>query len=247
MEEFKSVTPIVELIDKAKSIVVLTGAGASVESGIPDFRSPKGIYNKDYAYRPEKVLSHNFFMNQPKIFYEYYKENIIHTEALPNPGHLLLAELEKSGKVKAIITQNIDGLHQLAGSKNVLEIHGSIYRNHCVRCHEAYGINYILHNNDPIRCIECNGLVKPDVVLYDEALDNDTVLNAVEAIVKADLLIIAGTSLRVYPAADLVKYGKKTLLMNLSKTSKDIFFDYVYYGKFGEACREIQNKMNKVE
>ncbi|MBI9010025.1 MAG: NAD-dependent protein deacylase [Tenericutes bacterium] len=247
MEVFKSITPIIELIDKAKSIVVLTGAGASVESGIPDFRSPKGIYSQDYVYRPEKVLSHNFFMNQPKIFYEYYKENIIHTEALPNPGHIFLAELEKTGKVKAIVTQNIDGLHQLAGSKNVLEIHGSIYSNHCVRCHEAYNINYVLNNVDPIRCLECNGLVKPDVVLYGEALDNDIVLNAVEEIVKADLLIIAGTSLTVYPAADLVKYGKKTLLMNLSKTSGDIYFDYVYYGKFGDTCREIQNKMNKIE
>jgi NAD-dependent deacetylase len=240
METVKTISRLADLINQAKSIVVLDGAGVSTESGIPDFRSPKGIYKKDYEYRPEKVLSHNFFMNQPKIFYEYYKENIVHIDAKPNPGHIFLAELEKQGKLKAIITQNIDNLHQLAGSKNVIELHGSIYRNYCVKCHKKYDIDYILNNIEPIRCNECNGLVKPDVVLYGESLENDNISNAIKEIVKADLLIVAGTSLSVYPAADFVRYGKKTLLMNLSRTSSDIYFDYVFYGKFGETCKAIQ-------
>lgn len=240
MEIIRMPSRLAEIINQAKSIVVLTGAGVSTESGIPDFRSPKGVYKTDFEYRPEKVLSHNFFMNQPKLFYEYYKDNLIHTEAKPNAGHSFLTELEKQGKLRAIVTQNIDGLHQKSGSVNVIELHGSVYRNYCIKCGEKYGVNYILYNNEPVRCIECNGLVRPDVVLYNEMLNTDVVLEATKEIVHADLLIIAGTSLSVFPAADLVKYGKKTLLMNLTRSSNDIYFDYVHYGKFGETCESLR-------
>jgi NAD-dependent deacetylase len=240
MEIIRMIPRLSEVIDQAESIVVLTGAGVSTESGIPDFRSPKGVYKRDYQYRPEKILSHNFFMNQPKLFYEYYKDNIIHTEAKPNAGHTFLVQLEKQGKIKAVVTQNIDGLHQKAGSENVIELHGSVYRNYCIKCNDKYDIDYILNNFEPIRCIECNGLVRPDVVLYNETLNNEVLLRAKKEIIQADLLIIAGTSLSVYPAADLVKYGKKTLLMNLTRSSNDIYFDYVYYGKFGKTCAAIQ-------
>jgi NAD-dependent deacetylase len=239
MEVIKEISRLQEIIDQAESIVVLTGAGVSTESGIPDFRSPSGIYKQDFEFRPEKILSHNYFMNQPKIFYDYYKSKIIHIDALPNPGHLYLTKLEKQGKIKAIVTQNIDGLHHLAGSKNVIELHGSIYRNHCVKCGKKYDVNYIINNDSPIRCEECNGLVRPDIVLYNENLGNEVIMKAIKANSDADLLIVAGTSLTVYPAADLVKYGRKTLLMNLTKSSKDIYFDYVFYGEFGKTCENL--------
>lgn len=239
MELIKDIESLKTIIDTAKSIVFLGGAGVSCESGIPDFRSSKGIYNQKYHINPEKILSHNFFMNQPKIFYDFYKENILYLEALPNPGHLYLAKLEEKGKLKAVITQNIDGLHQRAGSKNVIELHGNVYRNNCVKCHKDFDIDYILSNPNPVRCDACNGLVKPDVVLYNESLKEDDINKAINVIMGADLLIIAGTSLNVYPAADLIRFSKKRLLINLSRTSKDVFCDYVYYGKFGETCDSL--------
>lgn len=241
MEVLRTYPQIKELIDRAESIVFLGGAGTSTESGIPDFRSGKGLYNQPHKFSPEKILSHNFFMNQPLIFYEYYKENLIHTEAKPHIGHYYLAKLEKQGKLKTIITQNIDELHQQAGSKNVIELHGSIYRNECIRCHKKFDIQYIENNFIPVRCNMCNGLVKPDVVLYGEQIKTETLLDAIKAIVHADLLIISGTSLTVAPAVDLIKYAQQTLLLNLSRTSNDIYFDYVHYGKFGEVCQGLED------
>lgn len=240
MEKVKEVSRLKHIINEANYIVFLGGAGVSTESGVPDFRSARGIYNQDRKINPEKILSHNFFMNQPKIFYDYYKENIIHREALPNPGHKYLTELEKSGKLKAIITQNIDGLHQMANSKNVIELHGSIYHNTCVKCNKTFDLDYIINHEGAIRCNDCNGLVKPDVVLYGENLDMDVLESAITHIIKSDLLIIAGTSLNVYPAAGLIRYAKNKLLINLTRTSKDIFCDYVYYGKFGELSEQLE-------
>lgn len=239
MEVIKDIKRLYEIIDSSESIVFLGGAGVSVESGIPDFRSSQGIYQQHQRLNPEKILSHNFFMNQPKIFYDFYKENILYLNALPNPGHLYLANLEKEGKLKALITQNIDGLHQLAGQKNVVELHGNVYRNYCVKCKKEFDINYIMNHENPVRCDGCHGLVRPDVVLYTEPLDEKNMIKAIEAIVSADLLIIAGTSLNVVPAADLIQFAKKKLLINLDRTSRDIFCDYVYYGKFGETCKQL--------
>ncbi|MCK4552276.1 MAG: NAD-dependent protein deacylase [Tenericutes bacterium] len=239
MEKVKEVKRIKEIIEKANYIVFLGGAGVSTESGVPDFRSARGIYNQQNELNPEKILSHNFFMNQPKIFYDYYKEKIVNVEALPNQGHIYLTKLEKSGKLKAIITQNIDGLHKEADSKNVIELHGSIFHNHCVKCNKYFDLDYIRSHDGTIRCDSCNGLVKPDVVLYGENLDDNLVEAAITHIIKSDLLIVAGTSLNVYPAAGLLRYAKKKLLINLTRTSKDIFCDYVYYGKFGETCEQL--------
>jgi len=244
MEIVKEIKRLKEIIDSAKSIVFLGGAGVSCESGIPDFRSNLGIYNQKHNINPEKILSHNFFMNQPKIFYDFYKEKFLYLDALPNPGHFYLADLEEIGKLNTVITQNIDGLHQKAGSVNVIELHGNVYRNKCVKCSKEFDIDYIIKQANPVRCDECNGLVKPEVVLYNETLEEDNVINAVNSIIEADLLIIAGTSLNVYPAAELIRFAKKKLLINLSRTSKDIFCDYVYYGKFGEICKEISLKDN---
>ena len=242
MKVISDVSDIQKIIDQSHKIVFLGGAGISTESGVPDFRSPEGLYNQPYKFSPEKILSHNFFYNQPKIFFDYYKEKIININPLPNKGHLFLAELEKAGKLLAVITQNIDGLHNMAGSKKVLELHGNVNHNHCVKCHQYYNIEYIKNNDNPIRCEKCNGLVKPDVVLYQEALDEDILLQARNYIEESDLLIIGGTSLNVYPAAGLMRYANKILLINLSKTSKDIYCDFVYYGKFGETCKKLSVK-----
>ncbi|XMB72333.1 NAD-dependent protein deacylase [Mycoplasmatota bacterium WC30] len=241
MEVIKDIKKINEIINRANYIVFLGGAGVSTESGVPDFRSPTGLYNQPYKFSPEKILSHNFFFNQPKIFYEFYKEKIISVNPEPNPGHYFLTNLEKTGKLKAIITQNIDGLHTKANSKNVIELHGNVNYNHCVKCNKAFDINYIKNATDTVRCDECNGLVKPDVVLYGETLDNFVIESSLKHIQKSDLMIIAGTSLNVYPAAELMRYANKVLLINLTRTSKDIYCDYVYYGKFGETSKELQS------
>lgn len=243
MEVIKDLSRLKEIIDTAESIVFFGGAGTSTESGIADFRSPNGLYNQNRKEDPEKILSHNYFMNRPKRFFDFYKENIVNIAAKPNPGHEFLVNLEKAGKLKAVITQNIDGLHQMAGSENVLELHGSIYQNECVKCHKKYSLDYVLNNPNPVRCIDCESLVKPNVILYGESLDTDIVLQSVEEIVKADLLIVSGTSCSVFPAADLVTYANKKLLINLEKTSKDHICDYVYYGKFAETLNAIR-KMN---
>ncbi len=239
MKLLQDIQEIQMLIEQSSSIVFLGGAGISTESGVPDFRSPDGLYNQPHKFSPEKILSHNFFMNQPKIFYEYYKEKIINTNPLPNPGHHFLYKLEQIGKLKAIITQNIDGLHLQAGSVNVLELHGNVNHNHCIKCNQYYDLDYIKNSDNPVRCKNCNGLVKPDVVLYHEPLDEDILKQAAQYILDADLLIIGGTSLNVYPAAGLLRYATKKLLSNMTRTSKDIYCDYVYYGKFGETCKNL--------
>ncbi len=244
METIKDIKHLKTIINEANSIVFLGGAGTSTESGIPDFRSENGLYHQPHQYSPEKILSHNFFFHQPKIFYEFYHTNIINHNPSPNSGHYVLKRMEEKGQLKAIITQNIDGLHQAAGSKNVIELHGSIHRNHCVKCNQFYDLNYIKQHQGTIRCENCGGLIKPDVVLYQEPLNEKTLLEAVSLIESCDLLIIAGTSLNVYPAAGLLRYAKKTLLINLTRTSKDIVCDYVYYGRFGETFAKLYSTID---
>lgn len=221
-----------QIIEESKNIVFFGGAGVSTESNIPDFRSESGLYNavQKYGQSPETMLSHSFFQNHTETFYDYYKTNLIYQEAKPNKAHLALAKLEQEGKLKAIVTQNIDGLHQLAGSQVVYELHGSVLRNNCMRCGAFYDLDYVMNpehgkSTDGVKglipiCEKCGGLVKPDVVLYEEALDDEVVENAIHAITKADTLIVGGTSLVVYPAAGLVNYfrGKNLVLINKSKT-----------------------------
>ncbi len=212
----------VEIIKSSENIVAFTGAGASTESNIPDFRSDKGLYKKEkeeYGYPPEVMLSHSFFIRHPDKFYEFYKKEIIHKDALPNPCHIALAKLEEAGKVKAVITQNIDGLHQKAGSRNVLELHGSIYRNHCISCKKFFDLDYILSSNELVpKCDKCGSIIKPDVVLYEEPLDSDVLEDSITHISEADCLIVIGTSLVVYPAAGLIEYYKKNKLIMINKT-----------------------------
>ena len=202
-------------IDESNYIVFFGGAGVSTESNIPDFRSTDGLYNQKYKYPPETILSHSFFVQKPEEFYDFYRDKMMYTEAQPNKAHYALAELEKQGKLKAVITQNIDGLHQKAGSCNVIELHGSVLRNYCERCHKFYGIDKIIDSEGVPMC-ECGGRIKPDVVLYEEGLDDNNITNAVNYIRHADMLIIGGTSLGVYPAAGLIDYysGDKLVLIN---------------------------------
>lgn len=193
-------------IAESKRMVFFGGAGVSTESGIPDFRSVDGLYNQKYKYPPETILSHSFYVSQPEEFYRFYRDKMLCLDAQPNAAHIKLAELEKAGKLKAIITQNIDGLHQKAGSKNVLELHGSVHRNFCQRCHKFFDAEYMLHSDGVPKCDACGGPIKPDVVLYEEGLDNDVIEQSLHYISHADMLIIGGTSLVVYPAAGLVHY-----------------------------------------
>ena len=217
----KEVEKLQEIIDDSNNIVFFGGAGVSTESNIPDFRSADGIYHQDYKYSPEQVVSHTFFMKHTKAFYDFYKEKMMILDAKPNKAHLKLAELEKAGKLKAVITQNIDGLHQLAGSKNVFELHGSIHRNYCMKCGKFYDADFVKNCDGVPRC-ECGGLIKPDVVLYEEGLDQGTIYGAVNAIENADTLIVGGTSLVVYPAAGFIDYfrGKHLVVINKSATAK---------------------------
>lgn len=211
-----------ELIQKSSNIVFFGGAGVSTESGIPDFRSVDGLYHQQYKYPPEEILSHTFFEEKTEEFYDFYRKKLIVTGARPNAAHLRLAKLEKQGKLRAIITQNIDGLHQLAGSKNVLELHGSTLRNYCTRCHKFYDQAFIANSTGIPRCT-CGGVVKPDVVLYEEALDSTVLQKSVNALQQADLLIVGGTSLAVYPAAGLLRYyrGPELVLLNKAPTPAD--------------------------
>lgn len=217
-----------KIIEKSKRIVFFGGAGVSTESGIPDFRSEKGLYlaKKEYGYSPETILSHTFYMSKMELFFKYYKENLIYRNAKPNAAHLALAKLENEGKVKAVVTQNIDGLHQKAGSKNVYELHGSVLRNHCRDCGKFYDLDYIMDEknckNGIPKCT-CGGNIKPDVVLYEEALNEDVISGAVNSISNADTMIIGGTSLVVYPAAGLINYfrGDNLILINKDKTGYD--------------------------
>jgi NAD-dependent deacetylase len=211
-----------KMIEESDNIVFFGGAGVSTESGIPDFRSVDGLYNQKYKYPPEVMLSHSFFVSHTEEFYDFYKNKMIFLSAKPNKVHKSLAKLESEGKLKAIITQNIDGLHQMAGSKNVLELHGSIHRNYCQKCGKFYDVNYVINSEKIPRC-SCGGIVKPDVVLYEESLNDDILDSAIEYIKNADVLIVGGTSLVVYPAAGLVNYYRKNklVLINKSSTSMD--------------------------
>lgn len=239
IEELQSV------IDNSRRIVFFGGAGVSTESGIPDFRSVDGLYNQKYDYPPEEILSHTFFMRNTEEFYRFYRDKMLCLDKKPNKAHLKLAELERAGKLSAVITQNIDGLHQAAGSKIVYELHGSVLRNYCMKCHKFYSAEFIKQSKGVPHC-ECGGVIKPDVVLYEEGLDDKTVSGALNAIQTADTMIIAGTSLTVYPAAGFVRYfsGNKLVLINRDKTSLDNSADMVFHDKVGELLSNI--KVNRI-
>ena len=222
-------------IEESSNIVFFGGAGVSTESGIPDFRSTDGLYNQQYDYPPETIISHSFYVKKPKEFYRFYKNKMLFPEAKPNRAHMALAKLEREGKVKAVVTQNIDGLHQMAGSREVLELHGSVHRNYCTRCGEFHSLDDIL-KADGVPVCDCGGVIKPDVVLYEEGLDQDVIQRSVEYISRADVLIIGGTSLTVYPAAGLIDYyrGSKLVLINKSVTSRDGQADLVICDSIGK-------------
>ena len=234
--------PVMQLkswIEESKNIVFFGGAGVSTESGIPDFRSQDGLYHQQYDYPPEQILSHTFFVRKPEEFFRFYRNKMLAPDARPNRAHLALAELERAGRLKAVITQNIDGLHQTAGSREVLELHGSVLRNHCMRCGKFYGMDAILNSVGVPKC-SCGGVIKPDVVLYEEGLDMDTLNRAVNYISRTDVLIVGGTSLTVYPAAGLIDYyrGRKLVLINRDATPLDGQADLVIAGKIGEVLGE---------
>lgn len=236
-----------KIIDGSSNIVFFGGAGVSTESNIPDFRSETGLYNaqQEYGMSPERIISHSFFMNDMETFFDYYKKNMVYPQAKPNKAHIALAKLEQEGKLKAVVTQNIDGLHQAAGSKNVYELHGSVLRNNCMDCGASYDLDYVL---DPAncdgqipKCSKCGGVIKPDVVLYEEGLDDSVISGAVDAISRADVLIVGGTSLVVYPAAGLVNYfhGSSLVLINKSSTQYDSRADLVINDSIGEVLGEF--------
>ena len=227
-----------KIIDESENIVFFGGAGVSTESGIPDFRSKDGLYNLKYKYPPEEILSHSFFINNTKEFFEFYRDKMNSLKYEPNITHIKLSELEKKGKLKAVITQNIDGLHQKAGSKNVLELHGSVLRNYCMKCKKAYDAKYVFNSKDIPLC-DCGGIIKPDVVLYGEMLDDNIVSKSVDAIKRADVLIIGGTSLTVYPASSLIYYfkGEKLVLINRDSTQMDSMADLVINDSLGNVFK----------
>ena len=229
-----------QMIDESEKIVFFGGAGVSTESGIPDFRSVDGLYHQKYDYPPETILSHTFFMRKPEEFYRFYRDKMLCLSAKPNAAHKKLAELEKAGKLTAVITQNIDGLHQAAGSRKVYELHGSVLRNYCQKCGKFYTAEYILNSTGVPKC-ECGGVIKPDVVLYEEGLDQETIYKSVDYISKADVLIVGGTSLNVYPAAGLLNYyrGNKLVLINKSATPYDNKAALVIAENIGEVFKKI--------
>lgn len=236
-----AVEQFADMVQHSDNIVFFGGAGVSTESGIPDFRSVDGLYNQTYKYPPEHILSHTFYRENPEEFYRFYRDKMLCLDAKPNMAHSKLAELEKAGKLKAIITQNIDGLHQKAGSKNVLELHGSVHRNFCEHCHKLFDAEYMLHSTGVPKCDACGGPIKPDVVLYEEGLDNDVIEQSLYYISHADMLIIGGTSLVVYPAAGLVRYynGHKLVLINKSSTDMDSSADLVIKEPIGQIFSHI--------
>ena len=238
----QEITALQRIIDESANIVFFGGAGVSTESGIPDFRSEDGLYHTKYSYPPERILSHSFFIQNPEVFYTFYREKILYLDVKPNPAHKKLAELEKLGKLKAVVTQNIDGLHQKAGSKTVYELHGSIHRNYCVECGKAYSAEFVKEVKGIPHCT-CGGIIKPDVVLYEESLDGRTIQSAVSAIAKADTLIIGGTSLVVYPAAGFIDYfrGKYLVLINKAETGKTVGADLIIHAPIGEILGKIQS------
>ena len=225
------------LVGESDNIIFFGGAGVSTESGIPDFRSTDGLYNQKYKYPPEEMLSHSFFMNNTREFYDFYKNKMLFLDAKPNNAHIALAKLEAAGKLKSIITQNIDGLHQAAGSKNVIELHGSVYRNYCMNCKKSYDIAAITKSIGLPVCDNCGGIIKPDVVLYEESLNMNAIEKAIEYVECADMLIIGGTSLAVYPASAIVRYynGNKLVIINKSSTPMDKRADLIIGGSIGES------------
>lgn len=230
-----------EIVDNTDNLVFFGGAGVSTESGIPDFRSTDGLYNMKYKYPPETIVSHTFFVRKTEDFYEFYKDKMMALDAKPNKAHYKLAEWEKEGKCRAVVTQNIDGLHQMAGSKKVLELHGSIHRNYCTKCGKFFDAAYVKNSDGVPRCDACGGLVKPDVVLYEESLDSQTISDAVYAIAHADVLIIGGTSLAVYPAAGMIDYfrGSHLVLINRSSTPRDSQADLIINDSIGEVFGQL--------
>lgn len=230
-----------EIVERSNNIVFFGGAGVSTESNIPDFRSPDGLYNQKYKYPPETMLSHSFFMRHTEEFFEFYRDKMLAPWAKPNVTHLKLAELEQKGKLKAVITQNIDGLHEMAGSKNVLNLHGTVYKNHCMKCGKSYPLSAVADAKGVPRCEKCGGVIKPDVVLYEESLDEVVLERSVEAIAAADVLIVGGTSLAVYPAAGLINYysGDKLVLINRDPTPFDNRANFVFHESLGEMFKSI--------
>lgn len=239
----KEIEKLQEIIDDSENIVFFGGAGVSTESNIPDFRSEDGLYQQKYKYSPEQIVSHTFFMRNTEGFYEFYKEKMMFLDAKPNAAHKKLAELEQAGKLKAIITQNIDGLHQAAGSKHVMELHGSVHRNYCMKCHRFFDASYMLHSAGVPKC-ECGGVIKPDVVLYEEGLDNEVVSDAIRTIAEAEVMIVGGTSLAVYPAAGLLDYfsGRALVLINKGATPQDRNADLLIQKPIGQIFSQIKVK-----
>lgn len=231
-----------EIIDNGKRIVFFTGAGVSTDSGIPDFRSQDGLYNQQYRYPPETIISHSFFEADPEEFYRFYRDKMLYLDAEPNFTHILMAKLEEKGKSLGVVTQNIDGLHQKAGSKRVYELHGSVLRNYCTRCNAFYPAEFIRDSKGIPRCTKCGGIVKPDVVLYEEGLSSAVINGAVAAIQSADVLIVLGTSLVVYPAAGLIRYfnGKHLVLINRSITAYDSEADLLIQDSFANVLPKIR-------
>lgn len=235
-----------DILDNSSKVVFFGGAGVSTESNIPDFRSEKGLYSaqSEYGYSPEEMLSHTFFVNKMETFFDYYKKNLVYQDAKPNKAHIALAKLEEEGKLTGIVTQNVDGLHQLAGNRKVFELHGSVLRNYCMKCGEFHDLEYIMDENNCENgiphCRKCGGVVKPDVVLYEEALDDEVITGAVNAIREADTMIVGGTSLVVYPAAGLITYfrGKNMILINKSRTNYDNRADLVICDSIGKVLGE---------
>lgn len=237
----KEVERLQEIIDTHDNIVFFGGAGVSTESGIPDFRSQDGLYHQQYDFPPETILSHTFFMRRPEEFYRFYRDKMLCDTAKPNETHLKLAELERTGKLRAVVTQNIDNLHQQAGSKKVLELHGSVYRNYCMDCGRFYDFSYMKESSGVPKC-ECGGIIKPDVVLYEEGLDNQVISESVQAISEAEVLIIGGTSLSVYPAAGLIDYfrGEHLVVINKSSTPQDRNADLLIKLPIGSVFSQIR-------
>lgn len=227
-------------VNESENIVFFGGAGVSTESGIPDFRSVDGLYNQQYDYPPETILSHTFYRRNTEEFYRFYRNKMLCLDAKPNAAHLKLAQWEREGKLKAVVTQNIDGLHQAAGSEKVYELHGSVLRNFCEKCHKFYDVHYIVNSEGVPKC-SCGGDIKPDVVLYEEGLDQNTLTGAIRAISEADVLIVGGTSLAVYPAAGLLDYynGNKLVLVNKTPTARDGIADLVVQGSIGEIFSQL--------
>lgn len=238
MEKEKALQTI---ISEAENIVFFGGAGVSTESGIPDFRSVDGLYHQQWDYPPETILSHSFFMRKPEEFYRFYKAKMLCNTAIPNTAHRKLAEMEKAGKLKAIVTQNIDNLHQMAGSEKVLELHGSVYRNYCMKCGTFYDFEYMKKSQGIPICEKCGGIIKPDVVLYEEGLNQDILQKSVKVITEAEVLIIGGTSLSVYPAASLIDYfqGRYLVVINHDKTPRDSMADLVINAPIGQVFEQI--------